>query len=94
MFGYNPIQLYFLTNCIYTIIMFFFLHNSIVDKVIKNHHRMTQHHMTDEEIMMTMNIFYVVGPFFGSLKLFRDTLNFIFDHKSSLWLHWLYKDKE
>jgi hypothetical protein len=94
MFGYNVVQLYFLTNCIYTIIMFFFFHNSIVDKVIKNHLKTTQHHMTDEEITMTMNIFYVVGPFFASLKLLRDTLEFIFNYKSCLWLHWLYKDED
>lgn len=94
MLGYNPIQLYFLTNMIYTIIMFFFLHNSIVERMMKCHKMITDHDLTDEEIMMNMNIFYVVGAFFGSIKLFKDTMNLIFDYKSCIWLHWLYRNKE
>ncbi len=94
MFGYSIIQLYFLTNMIYTIIMFFLLHNSIVERMIKNHKRMTDQDLTDEEVISAMNIFYVIGPFFGSVKLFKDTMNLIFDYRSCIWLHWLYRNKE
>jgi hypothetical protein len=94
MFGYSIVQLYFLTNMIYTIIIFFLFHRSMVERIYKNHHMMTQHYMTDEEIRMTMNIFYITGPFFGSIKLLKDTLNLIFDHRSCLWLHWLYGRKK
>jgi hypothetical protein len=94
MFGYSIVQLYFLTNCIYTIVIFFLFHGSMVERIYKNHHMMTKHRMTDDEIKMTMNIFYISSAFFGSIKLLKDTLNLIFDHKSCLWLHWFYRRKK
>ena len=94
MFGYSIVQLYFLTNMVYTIIIFFLFHNSMVERILKNHYMMAKHVMTDEEIRMTMNIFYITGAFFGSIKLLKDTLNLIFDYKSCLWLHWLYGRKK
>ena len=94
MLGYSPVQLYFMINMLYTIFMFFFLHNSIVEKVMTNYKKIHSKDLTNEEIQKIMNTFYIISVFLGSIKLLKDTLNLIFDHRSCLWLHWYYRKKE
>ena len=94
MFGYSFPQLFFMTNMIYTIIMFFFLHNIIVEKIVENHHKLTSCYMTDEEIKISMNIFYVISVFIGSIRLLKDILNLIFDHRTCIWLYRIYENKK
>ena len=91
MFGYSFTQLYFMINMLYTIIMFFFLHNIIAEKIFKNHHKLTSSYMTDKEVQISMNIFYIIGPLIGSIRLLKDVLNLIFDHKTCIWLHRIYE---
>lgn len=94
MFGYSLLQIYFMINFIYTIIMFFLLHKIIVKKIYYTHHKITSNYMTDREITISMNIFYVMGAFVGSIRLFKDVLNLLFDHKACIWLYNKYEDKE
>ena len=67
MFGYSFIQLFFMTNMVYTIIMFFFLHNIVVEKIDKNYHLLTSRHMTEQEAQETMNIFYIFNSLDNTL---------------------------
>jgi hypothetical protein len=73
--------------------MFFFLHGIIVEKIVENHHKLTSDSMDDSEIKMSMNIFYVIGIFVGSIRLLKDILNLIFDHRTCIWLHRIYEKK-
>ena len=93
MFGFSFIQLYFIINMLYTIIMFFFLHNIVSEKMYKNHHKITDKYMTNKEIKIAMNLFYIIGAFLGSLRLFKDILNLILDHRTCIWLHRIYEKK-
>ena len=88
MFGYNPVELYFFTNIVYTIIMFIFLHNVIADKILNKHKD-----LTTEEIQVTMNCFYIASAFVGSFRLFKDICNFIFDRNKCIWLYRVYNKK-
>lgn len=94
MFGYSFIRLYFMINMAYTIIMFLLLHNIIAKKLYNHHHRLTSRHLTNEEIQVSMNVFYIIGIFTGSIRLLKDMLNLFFDHKTCIWLHKIYDNKE
>ena len=93
MFEYSIVQLYFLTNMVYTLIIFFFFHNSIVERRMMVFKKLHSRDLTEKEIRTIMNTFYIISAFLGSIKLFQDTLNLILDHKSCLWLHWIYRNK-
>ncbi len=94
MFGHNFLQLYFITNLIYTMITFIFLHKIIAQKLLDNHKEKTSHHLDDQELQISMNIYYIFSAFLGSIRLLKDILNLLFNPKRCVWLYYIYKDKE
>ena len=93
MFGYSPLQLYFITNLIYTIFTFIFLHNIIAEKMYMEYKELTSKEMKDKDIQTSMFIFYILSSFTGSFRLFKDIINLILDHKECIWLYRIYNKK-
>ena len=94
MFGYSIFEIYFMINLIYTVITFFFLHNIIVEKVYKEYKNTTSKTLTNQEIQVSMNIFYVMSAFIGSFRLFKDVMSLLFNHRECIWLYQIYKKDE
>lgn len=89
MFDLNIIETYFFINILYTLHMFFFFHNHLAKKIIKN----TNQELTPDEIIFALHILYIMYVFFGIIPLFLNILLVLVSPKDCLWLKWAYKDK-
>ena len=94
MFGFSILELYFIISMVYTIITFFFLHNIIVEKIYNEYKETTSQDLTNQEIQISMNIFYVLSILIGTIRLFKDIICFFFNHRECIWMYRIYKNKE
>ncbi len=76
----NGIEIYFLINMAYTLVLFFFFHNKIIRMVIKRSEKPI------ENIVKFMNTYYIINVFLGSFSLVLDFLHCLCDPKECLWL--------
>ena len=92
MFGYSFIRIYFIINFVYTIITFIFLHGIMARQLCDNYHKLTSKDLPSKEVSASMNGFYILSAFTGSIRLILDILQLIFNHKKCIWLYHIYKD--
>ncbi len=83
MFGLSILETYFFINMIYTLILFFFFHNKLINRAKDRYE--TSNNSNDIEGAIT--IFYITSIFLGSVKLVKDLLTFLFLPDDSLWLY-------
>jgi len=88
-FGFSFFQLYFLINLIYTMILFIFYHSILIKKIEEKYKEWDIEDLSNKKAHEIINIFYIIMTFIGSIMLFCDFVQFLFNRKNCLWLyHW------
>jgi len=75
----GPLEIYFLVNMIYTLFLFFFLHHKVIYMTAKRGNHEIQN------VINSMDIYYIINVFFGSIAFIIDLLHSLVDPKKSLW---------
>ena len=87
MFGLSGIATYFLINLLYTLIIYIFLYNNLINMVIDAAKQCDDINLDIDTVKSSFDIFLIASIFIGTLILISDLFTFIFRPNLSVWLY-------